>query len=476
MAAEDDEWSVKANDVFTISLVAKAEDGPPKTIASFQPTWTYPIFGNEETIYGYQGLKVNLRYNASDMRPHFSHTKSQTVPLDAAEQDLTDIKEDVEPFLPTVAFGKKADFEAAVKSSPDDWKPPGTLIETSEGADGTYEIWMGRLDDPAVLQIVRRIQILVSMFIEGGSPIRTESGEDYPADPLDRWTVFFLYHKRPVPNKLGQSSYVFAGYATVYRLYILQPPTDPTTGNFELPRETIPFSEFPCRSRISQFIILPPFHKKGNGMRLYSRIYKTLLDDKNTFEITVEDPNEDFDVVRDMADMMFLRDQPTFNELIRINTDVEIRKTGVLPQIVLDKKALEGLRLKYKIAPRQFNRLVEMHTFFKLPNSVRPTLGIEEHSAGKKKPTPKEEHEYKLWKLLSKSRIYAQNKEIMSQLEPDERIQKLDETLMAVELEYAFLLVRYETRKAAQEQSGGKKRKADGDEQANSKKARVGDI
>ncbi|KAK7736300.1 histone acetyltransferase 1 [Cytospora paraplurivora] len=476
MAAEDDEWTVKANDVFTISLVTKSEDGPPETIASFQPKWTYPIFGDEETIYGYKGLKINLRYNASDMRPHFSHTKSQAVPVDVAEQDVTDIKEDVEPFLPQVAFGKKADFDTAVKTAPDNWKPPGTLIETLQGADDTYEIWQGRLDDPAVLQLVRRIQILASLFIEGGSPIRTESSDEYEADPLDRWTVFFLYHKRPVPNKPGQFTYVFAGYSTVFKLYILQPPSAPVTTNFELPTETIPFSEFPCRSRISQFIILPPFHKKGNGMRLYSRIYKTLLDDSKTIEITVEDPNEDFDVVRDMADMMFLREQPDWNELVRINTNIEIRRTGVLPQIVLDKKTLEGLRHKYKIASRQFNRLVEMHTFFKLPSPVRPTLGIEEDTTDKRKPTPQERHEYKLWKLLSKSRIYVQNREIMSQLEPDERIQKLDETLVAVELEYAFLLVRYEARKAAQLESGGKKRKADVDDRVNGKKARVENV
>lgn len=93
--------TVKANDVFTISLVTKSEDGSPETIASFQPTWTYPIFGDEETIYGYKGLKISLRFNASDMRPHFSHTKSKSVPVDvAAEKDVTDIKEDLAPFLP----------------------------------------------------------------------------------------------------------------------------------------------------------------------------------------------------------------------------------------------------------------------------------------------------------------------------------------------------------------------------------------
>lgn len=96
--------SVKADDVFTISLVTKTEEGSPKTIASFQPKWTDTIFEDEGRIYGYKGLKINLRFNASDMRPHFSHSKSQTVPLDVAENDVTDIKEVIEPFLPTGTY------------------------------------------------------------------------------------------------------------------------------------------------------------------------------------------------------------------------------------------------------------------------------------------------------------------------------------------------------------------------------------
>lgn len=91
--------TTKANDVFNISLVTKSEQGPPKTIDSFQPKWTYPIY-EEEEIYGYKGVKINLRYNASDMRPHFSYTKGKEVPAGVADKEPTEIKESVEGFLP----------------------------------------------------------------------------------------------------------------------------------------------------------------------------------------------------------------------------------------------------------------------------------------------------------------------------------------------------------------------------------------
>ncbi|KAL1855836.1 histone acetyltransferase 1 [Diaporthe australafricana] len=475
--ADNDEWTTKANDVFSISLVTKSDQGPPKTIDSFQPKWTYPIY-EEEEIYGYRGLKINLRFNASDMRPHFSYSKGKEVPANVADKEPTEIKESIEQFLPEVAFAPKTDFEKFVQSTPDDWKPPGALLSTYESKGETYEIWKGSLADPAVLQLVKRIQILVSLFIEGGTPLHTESTEEYEQDPLERWTVFFLYQKRPVQSKPGQFSYIFAGYSTVYRLYALQPQNAATalsTGEFELPAQK-DFTEFPCRSRISQFIILPTFGKKGNGMRLYNQVYQTLLVDEKTFEITVEDPNEDFDVVRDMVDLSFLRDQTDFKEAVKINTDVEIPKKGALQKDIVDKKALEALRTKYKIATRQFNRLIELICFFKLPDSVRPTVVIDTADSKAKKSTKAEDYEYTLWKLLAKTRIYAQNREVLSQLDPDERIAKLDETVFSVELEYASLQARFEARRAlqAEEKLAGKKRKlVDGEDSPSGKKSKT---
>jgi histone acetyltransferase 1 len=40
------------------------------TISTFQPKFTFSIFGEEEKIFGYKDLKIHLRYRANDMRPH----------------------------------------------------------------------------------------------------------------------------------------------------------------------------------------------------------------------------------------------------------------------------------------------------------------------------------------------------------------------------------------------------------------------
>lgn len=316
----------------------------------------------------------------------------------------------------------------------------------------------------------------MSLFIEGGTPIQTESTEDSEADFLDRWTIFFLYQKRPSADDPSKHSYVFAGYSTVYRFFIFrpQPLSEDTATNLELPKETTPFSEFPCRSRISQFLILPPFQHKGNGQRLYKPIYKTLLADPATFEITVEDPNEAFDALRDMADLAFLREQSDFNE-IKINKKVALSKIKSVPGDIIDRKAMEAVRLKYKIASRQFSRLVEMHLMSKLPSSVIADLDQALEGKDKQRPTREEEHEYRLWKLITKSRIATQNKEQLSAIEPHERIDRLDETLNSVELEYALLLSIFEKRKKDGAKSG-EKRKLDNEEEAEtsvSKKPKV---
>lgn len=281
----------------------------------------------------------------------------------------------------------------------------------------------------------------MSLFIEGGTPIATESTEEREADLLDRWTIFFLYNKRPAAQKPGKFTYVFAGYSTVYRFFVYRPAPagSQSIGDLELPLQALSFLELPCRSRISQFIIIEPFQHQGNGQRLYSTIYDTLLKDPSTFEITVEDPNEAFDVLRDRADLTFLRKQSEFN-YIKINTDVTLPTKGRLPNNIIDRKGLEALRLKFKIAPRQFSRLTEMHLMSKLPDGVRTDIADEVQGKGKKTASKADEHVYRLWKLIVKSRINAQNKEQLATLEPSERIQALQETLGSVELEYALLL------------------------------------
>lgn len=392
------------------------------------------------------------------------------------------------PFPPfAVANQKSAEFEEAIKRIPaGSYRPPGEHIKDLETSDGRYEIWKGSLDDPAVKQLVNRIQIFVTLFIEGGSFISTDG-----TDPADRWTIFFLFRTRQLPGAATSYEYEFAGYSTVYRFLLpVGAATPPRTTEFELPGSEPEFalSKLPCRSRLSQFVILPPFQGKGNAGRLYSAIFDQYLHEPQTLEITVEDPNEAFDDVRDLADLKHLSTVPAFGEIARINTSVEIPRTGPSPRNIVDQTALEALRHKTKIAPRQFNRLVEMHLMHRLAPSVRPSLdepGDEQIGAvsglsGKGKApaaTKEQQHEYKLWRLFVKQRLYRHNKEILGQLERGQRIDKLEETLLSVELEYARIMSLFESR--AKLQAPAAKRKLveddedDGYGSSSSKKVRT---
>ncbi|KAH6998697.1 acyl-CoA N-acyltransferase [Ilyonectria sp. MPI-CAGE-AT-0026] len=475
-----EEWLANANDAINISLVAPSKSGL-QNIATFNPKFTYSIFGEEEQIFGYKDLKISLRYRANDMRPHLktSYSKKFKPVGDTEPTDIVGILEEG-GHLPKIAFVKGTDFEDSSKQISDNWTPPGTLHTTIHAPEGEYEIWRGNLADPAVKQLNNRLQIFVPFFIEGGSYIGQDPESDSAELDLsdaDRWTVFFLYQKQKMADNPEKSSYTFVGYSTIFRFFYFQPPTPPASprGEWELPAGDLDLAELPCRTRLSQFIILPPFQGKGVGARLYKTIFEHYHKHPQTHEFTVEDPNEAFDDLRDVCDLEFLRAIPQFNALC-VDPNVTIPKKGAIPQLILGGKDLESIRLQAKIAPRQFYRVLEMHLMSKLPESVRPSMALDDDVPS---PTRADNHKERLWQLIVKQRLYRHNKDVLSQIEPNERIEKLQQTLGGVELEYARILAAYERAiKHSQPQptaSTNGKRKLEEPGENSSKRARVED-
>ena len=353
-----------------------------------------------------------------------------------------------------VAFAKEADFEDSSKQLVDNWTPPGTLHDSFTGPDGQYEVWKGSLADPAVKQINSRVQILVPLFIEGGSYIGQDADADSSSQEItdaDRWTVFFLYRKDKSADDPEKSSYIFVGYSTIYRFYWFQNPTPPPSPSekWELPKGDQDLADLPCRTRLSQFVVLPPFQGKGHGARLYKTIFEHYHKQSQTQEFTVEDPNEAFDDLRDVCDMEFLRSIPEFNELA-LDKTATIPKSGRIPQLIVGGDKLEDIRRKAKIAPRQFYRAVEMYLMSQLPKSVRPTMDMDEEVPS---PTKEDKHLEHLWQLIAKQRLYRHNKDALSQMEVGERIEKLSDVLTGVELGNAKILAAYE--RAMKASTGG---------------------
>jgi histone acetyltransferase 1 len=335
------------------------------------------------------------------------------------------------------------------------------------------------LSDLAVQQLVVRIQALVPMFIEGGTLIPVEE-EDEPS--LRRWTVFFLYRK--VETSTNASPYTFVGWSTVYRYYLYRSSSPAgaeirhTGAELEFPFPEKDIDSLPCRSRISQFIILPPYQNAGHGARLYNTIFEYYLESAATVEITVEDPNEAFDDLRDLNDLTRLRKVLSSSpDSLKINTSVKVSRNELLPtHDIVPVATIDKLRTDLKIAPRQMARIVEMYLLAKIPSSVRQILDPEAEEAQKAPDTPESKahkHEYHLWQLFTKQRLYKHNRDTLIQLEPQERIEKLDQALHSVEADYARLLSALDAKAEKAESSNAKKRGLEAEDEPAAKKTKV---
>lgn len=88
------------------------------------------------------------------------------------------------------AFRPLEDFEQSVvkDKTAKDFRPPGKLVHTYTRGKRNYEIWAGSLVDADVRELLDRMQVFVSLFIEAGTHIETDDFEW----TLQRWMVYFV--------------------------------------------------------------------------------------------------------------------------------------------------------------------------------------------------------------------------------------------------------------------------------------------
>ncbi|RDW90433.1 Histone acetyltransferase type B catalytic subunit [Aspergillus mulundensis] len=455
----EDEWSCDANDAVQITIV-QPDQQKPKTLSTFHPQFTYPIFGEDERIFGYKGLIIRLRFAAHNLRPHLhvSHDEKFTAVEDAEPTDVTGALKD---FLPEEALSSLSEFESAVQEEDEkDFVPPGELAHSYSVRGRDYEIWAASLADPQVQLLLNRFQIMVSFFIEAGTPLTT----DDPEWTLDRWTVYFVYEKVEPPTPKG-SSYSIVGYATTYRwwFYKRDRSEQPTTKDWPFPAaEPVRPRELPSRLRIAQFLILPPHQGTGHGVNLYNTIHKACLDDSTIAELTVEDPNESFDVLRDSADYQILRPELLKNN-ININPDPwgeASKKTKRVPTLsLLPLKTLSDIRTAFKIEPTQFAHIQEMFLLSQIPlkNRRKGGANMARLLVKKHRDDDPNNRRYYWWRMLTKQRLYKRSRDVLIQLKMSERHTALEDTVTNVEDGYeqlfGFFDEREERLKAQQEEA-----------------------
>ncbi|RMZ92033.1 hypothetical protein DV736_g726, partial [Chaetothyriales sp. CBS 134916] len=411
-------------------------------------------FRQAEQIFGYQKLRIDVRFAAHDLRPHVDISYDRKF-KPVADTHALDLVKTLENYLPPVAFDHG--FETAVLNDgrASNWTPPGERVHVYERGGDQFETWAAPLSDPAMKALIDNIQILVLFFIEGAVFINLDD-VDWT---LDRWRVYLVYKKDKVPPTPTASPYSFVGYATTYRFYkfdvgLAQGKTSSHSSSLDPypPAEPLQAKSLPSRLRISQFLILPKYQRGGHGSALYQTIQRQVHADATVAELTVEDPSEEFDKLRDVNDFKLLRpaferadikfDAAALDALGRLDRS-RIRSVPTAKLVPL--ATLRQLRTDFKIAPRQFARQTEMFLLSKIKFSRRQAGGANMATLRVKGPkaADPDARAYYWWRALLKQRILRKNHDQLIQLPLDERIAHIEDAARGQEDEYEGMLLIY---------------------------------
>lgn len=269
-----------------------------------------------------------------------------------------------------------------------------------------------------------------------------------PSDWKTSHADYSSYEKVTPPTPTA-SSYSIVGYATTYRYWLYQrdKSVEPAAKNDEFPQPEIKISELPGRLRIAQFLVLPSHSRSGHGTHLYTTIHAFCIADPTIVELTVEDPNEQFDALRDTADFCLL--QPEFlKHNININPDPngayskKQRQSSVPTADLIPSETLAEIRTTFKIESTQFAHILEMYLLSQIPKSHRLAGGtnVARLLIKKYKAENENDRRYYWWRVLTKQRLFKKHRELLTELEVLDRAEKLDATVQNVEEGYEITL------------------------------------
>jgi len=237
----------------------------------FHPTFSHQFFGDNETIFGYSNLQVQIYYHSGSLltymgMKHDGEVNSKIV--DGVEPD---------PVLSIIAKQYPAGFltnlDEFIAKLPEEAKftPMGELLHSYKCNDIEYEIYKAEVTTPRLKDYHERLQTFLLWFVDSSSYIDSDD---------ERWRFFLVFEKR---KEAGDTHYSIVGYMTVYQYYAYPDK---------------------IRPRISQMVILPPFQKKGHGAQLLQTVDRFYIKDPQVLDMTVEEPSYDFVRLRDYIDAL----------------------------------------------------------------------------------------------------------------------------------------------------------------------------
>ena len=287
---------------------------------SFQPTYTYELFANE-LIHGYKGLKILISLTPKTFFAHINITYSQKLKIsDNLEEIFANHYKDR-------YTTDKNIFLSQLLKEDDIICPKGSLIY-EEGLRKIYNIDILNNDFTAESY---SLQALCTFFIDAASFIPVET---------NFWGYFLIteiYDEKDKNKKwrtLGFCSYK----------------------NFHIELEKY-------YTMLSQFLVIPTYQRKGVGTFLLEHIYKYLFnEDKGCLEITTEDPDIEFILMRDYTICKLIANEKCIDNLLRlVPVGVKIiEKKEIYEKFNLNKSEIDSICKKLKLQENLISRAFEI--------------------------------------------------------------------------------------------------------------------
>ena len=305
---------------------------------SFQPTYTYELFANE-VIHGYKGLKVLISLTPKSF---FAHLNIQYA-------EKLDVNDDIENIL-ALHFKErftrnKATFISKLNEE-NKIIPKGKLI-FSENNRKIYNVDILKDD---YTEENYSIQALCTFFIDAASFIPIE--ENF-------WGYFIIVENVEIKDKKDENeNWRILGICSYKNFHI------------EL---------YKYFTMLSQFLILPPYQRKGLGTFLLENIYKYLFnEDKNCLEIMTEDPSIEFILMRDYTITKLMAKEKLIDNLLNLIKDKTIETKEVFDKFILSSDDIKKISKKLKLQDILITRAIEIIKYGLVLNSKEMLKHFEE--------------------------------------------------------------------------------------------------
>lgn len=311
-----------ALDCTRFRLIRDEQDFEDESVA-FNPEMAHQIFGEQESIFGYRDLQIDVCFAAGSLDIYFNikYSKkvddvySDGVKADDVEKALAALVED------GCYYTNMEEYKKVVKAKSESFKPFGEKIDefeinpgTSGSSARTFEVYMSDINDKEFLKFHSRLESFSFWFIDAFSRVEH--------DPL--WLFFIVYEK--YSNNNNETRYATAGYFTVYQYYS--------------------YPQF-IRPRISQILVLPPFQKLGIASRLIEHTtYNYFVPKENVADITYEEPTDIVQHIRSVVDAKRCMTLPAFAKDKLVSG--------------FSKDMLKEAKEKFKINPKQCRVVYEI--------------------------------------------------------------------------------------------------------------------